>query len=145
MFKIRPAKKDDLEVLISIEKISFDHPYSDDLMKFIVHNRNAINLIAETENEIIGYVFAILKSDREGHVISIAIKPNFRKKGVGSHLINEIIRILEDNKATKLVLEVRTTNKMAIEFYERIGFKITTKLNKYYDNNEDAYKMELIL
>lgn len=144
MFKIRPTQKDDLEALISIEKISFNSPYADDLMKYIVQNKNAINLVAEKDGEIIGYIFAVLRSKREGHVISIAIKPNFRKKGVGLNLIKEIVRILKLNKANKLILEVNVANKNAINFYKKIGFKTTSLLEKYYDNREDAYKMELV-
>ena len=144
MFKIRPTKKDDLEAIISIEKLSFNSPYTDDMVKYIVYNKNAINLVAEKEGEIIGYIFAVLRTKREGHVISIAIRPDFRKKGVGLNLIKEIIKILKVNKANKLILEVNIANQGAINFYEKLGFNMTKTIEKYYDNREDAYEMELI-
>ncbi|MHA1797420.1 MAG: ribosomal protein S18-alanine N-acetyltransferase, partial [Candidatus Helarchaeota archaeon] len=139
------ANQGDLKQLISIERESFDSPYSDHLMKYIVNSKNSINLVAENNEKIIGYIFAILKANQEGHIISIAIKPEFRKMRVGNNLVNEIIKIMKKNKAKNLVLEVRTTNQDAIKFYEKIGFKIIRVLKEYYDNKYDAFKMELIL
>ncbi len=144
MISIRKCKKEDLKALIKIEKQSFSSPYSDDIMKYIVHSKHSINLVAELENEIIGYIFAILRKGDEGHIVSIAVLPPYKRNKIGESLLNEVIRVFKINKAKQIVLEVRTTNKAAINFYKKFGFEIKGTLKNYYDGKEDAYKMELI-
>ena len=145
MISIRKCKKSDLDELIKIEKQSFPSPYPDDLMKYFVKNKNSISLVAEIENKIIGYIFAVLKKGDDGHIVSIAVAPLQRRNKIGGSLLNQVIKIFKYNKANKVVLEVRITNEEAINFYKKFGFEIKGTLKKYYDGKEDAYKMELPL
>ena len=145
MISIRKCKKDDLKELIKIEKQSFPSPYPDDLMKYFVKNKNSISLVAEIENEIIGYIFAVLKKGDDGHIVSIAVAPSHKRNKIGGALLNQVIKIFKLNSANKVVLEVRTTNDDAISFYKKFGFEIKGTLKDYYDGREDAYKMELPL
>ena len=60
-------------------------------------------------------------------------------------LLNEFIKITLKEKIKVIELEVKTDNKKAIKFYEKNGFKIIQKIDKFYQNDKNAYTMRLHL
>ena len=75
-----------------------------------------------------------------GHLVSIAVAPGYRGKGVGSSLLSETIRVLRDHyRVESVYLEVRVSNAPAIRLYEKFGFKRSRIVRKYYRDGEDAY------
>ncbi len=90
---------------------------------------------------IVDLVKSIVKEARPvGHLISIAVAPGFRGRGIGSGLLSETIRVLRDYYKTESVyLEVRVSNNPAIRLYEKFGFKRARIIKKYYRDGEDAY------
>jgi [ribosomal protein S18]-alanine N-acetyltransferase len=86
------------------------------------------------EGRILGYVVF----SRSGHIISIAVDPAWRKKGIGKALLE---RALSHPRIKKLWAEVRVSNKGAQAFYERMGFRVTGVVPNYY-GNEDGWIIE---
>jgi ribosomal-protein-alanine N-acetyltransferase len=78
---------------------------------------------------------------RKGHVVSIAVLPQARRKGVALALIGRALEGMEYYKAKQGFLEVRVTNDAAITLYKKLGFEITRTINGYYSDGEDAYVM----
>ncbi len=78
---------------------------------------------------------------RKGHVVSIAVLPQARRKGVAQGIINRALQGMEYYKAKQGFLEVRVTNDAAISLYKKLGFEITRTINGYYSDGEDAYVM----
>ena len=62
-----------------------------------------------------------------------------RKKGIGSKLLNEIIKM----DCKHIMLEVNTKNIGAVNLYKKNNFKIINTRKNYY-KTDDAYVMELI-
>lgn len=75
----------------------------------------------------------------EAHITTLAVHPDYRRKGIGEHLlINDIEMALKLN-ATWMILEVRVSNESAQNLYHKYGFKSFGLRRKYYqDNDEDA-------
>lgn len=74
----------------------------------------------------------------EGHIMNIAVKESFRRRGIATGILDDLI-----NKGTKLgidsfTLEVRDGNKAAIALYEKKGFALAGIRKKYYGGKEDA-------
>ncbi|MDP8003422.1 MAG: ribosomal-protein-alanine N-acetyltransferase [Caldisphaera sp.] len=85
---------------------------------------------------------AFSETHRVGHVISIAVLPEYRKKGIGSMLLNEAINRMKLNYNVEAVyLEVRVSNNEAINLYKKYGFEEVRIINEYYRDGEDAYVM----
>ena len=83
-----------------------------------------------------------LESHKVGHVISIAVLPEHRKKGIGSSLLGEAIRLMKAKYDVDAVyLEVRVSNYDAINLYEKFGFRKARIIRSYYRDGEDAYVM----
>ncbi len=77
-----------------------------------------------------------------GHVISIAVLAEYRRRGVGSALMREAIEVLtKEYDVDAIYLEVRVSNEPAIRMYEKFGFVKSRIISHYYRDGEDAYVM----
>ncbi len=138
-------KLDDLNKVIKIEREAFSNPWNRKFFKEeLIHNSFALYLTAKIEDEIIGYVGCWFKNRaNEVHIVNLAVKKNKRRQGIGTYLINEIVDMAKNLNAKSVTLEVRITNKAAIDLYKELGF-IEDGLTRHYylDNNEDALLMK---
>jgi len=81
-------------------------------------------------------------SARVGHVISIAVLQEYRRRGIGSALMSEALKIFEEKyDVDSVYLEVRVSNQPAINMYEKFGFVKARIIRSYYRDGEDAYVM----
>ena len=78
---------------------------------------------------------------RVGHIISICVDPDSWGRGIGSMLLERIEELFRDRNTCKSILEVRVSNRRAIDFYEKRGYRIDGVIRGYYLDNEDAYIM----
>lgn len=82
----------------------------------------------------------------EGHVCTLATHPERRARGYGELLLSALVRRALARKADTLVLEVRESNRVARELYEKYGFRLFGIKARYYrEGNEDACDMRLDL
>jgi ribosomal-protein-alanine N-acetyltransferase len=82
------------------------------------------------KEEILGYIIFT----QDGHIISIAVHPQDRRKGIGAQLLQ---RAMKTPHLKKVWAEVRRSNQGAQAFYTKLGFQITGLVPNYY-GNEDA-------
>lgn len=73
-------------------------------------------------------------------IIDIVVKKEYRRHRIASCLLDYMFSELKDSVKV-LTLEVRISNKGAIELYKKFGFEVVNVRKKYYDNKEDAYLM----
>lgn len=79
---------------------------------------------------------------KQGHVVSIAVLPEFRRRGIATALMVNAMNAMKDKHgAGEVYLEVRVSNEPAIRLYEKLGFRKVKILKKYYLDGEDAYLM----
>lgn len=135
-YRIRYVKEGDLDQIQKIEEESFSHPFSKKQFLRLYTNYNKIFFIAEKDKEILGYIVGI-RGFRKIIVASIAVKEEFRRKGIADKLIRHLIKRARAMVKT-LELQVRISNKPAIFFYEGIGFTCKSILHEYYPDKEDA-------
>jgi len=133
---IRKCEKDDISKIIKIEKESFEHPYKDEIFYYFLKNENFF--VAEFKDDVIGYIMADIR-EGQGLIISVAVAPDQRRKGIGRKLMEKVI----DNMNTDTVkLTLRTHNINAFRFYNRLGFHVKGFIRDYYENGDDAIVME---
>ncbi len=142
---IRRALEQDIERIVKIERLSFRYPYPMELLKSYIARSNACFLVAEVDGEIVGYAIAEHERNTLGHLISIAVSPQWRGKGIGKALLRAVLRKLKERGVQKVYLEVRKNNLIAQHLYESVGFKCTGEIPNYYPDGEDAVIMVLHL
>jgi len=142
--EIIPASILDLNALRKLEKESFDRDAWPmiDLIAVLTFS-NVIRLKAVEDNRMIGFVAGDPRPhDGWGWIATIAVDPNFRRRGVGTTLLLACEKQLGVPKSR---LTVRTSNKGAIFLYEREGYAPIDVWQAYYSDGEDAMVMEKVL
>ena len=138
MRKIRVATIYDLDQIEQIEKASFKDPYPRSLLALLITLGKGLFLVAEEGREIVGYIYGEVNGER-GHLVSIAVSPNKRRKGVGSDLLKHLLEWFALKGVREVYLEVEVCNREAIRFYEKHGFKKLGVKKDYYGVGRDAY------
>ncbi|MEM1689068.1 MAG: ribosomal protein S18-alanine N-acetyltransferase [Candidatus Hadarchaeales archaeon] len=139
---IREAKKEDLKKVFEIELKCFPDPYPIDLLKKLLSTYPETFLVAEFEGRIVGYIIAGIRWLSIGHILAIAVDPDYRNRGIGSALMKEIFRRFRKHGVTLVRLEVRKSNVTAIKFYRTLGFVERFEVPFYYADGESAITME---
>ena len=72
----------------------------------------------------------------------IAVHPELRGRGLSRKLMDQLEETAREKGAEALTLEVRKSNRTAIELYKSYGFrKEAVRKNYYHDPDEDAFIM----
>ena len=94
---------------------------------------------------IAGYIVA-RETAGELHINNFAVRPEFRRHGIGATLLNQVLDEARRRKANAAFLEVRSTNHVAQALYEKSGFRpIAKRANYYSEPMEDAVVMSMEL
>lgn len=93
----------------------------------------------------LGFLLAWHVAD-EVHLINVATHPDHRRRGIARLLLGKLLEFTRRSRARLVVLEVRRSNRAAIQLYRRHGFSAMGIRRAYYaDNGEDAVEMILAL
>jgi len=151
-FQIREASAADLSRVMMINRICLPENYTFFFFDSILQSYPKTFLVAEVDEEIAGYIMCRVergfsKLDRLnmrklGHIISIAVLPEHRRRGVAKALLSRALKALrEEYGCSEAYLEVRVSNAPAISLYRKLGFEIVRVSKRYYIDGEDAYIM----
>jgi peptide alpha-N-acetyltransferase len=75
----------------------------------------------------------------------LAVDSTYRKRRIGSSLVERAIKAMQEGGADEVVLETEVTNPKAISLYEKLGFARDKMLFRYYLNGVDAIRLKLWL
>ena len=98
-------------------------------------------LVALNQEMIIGFLIGIKTTPNIGRILMLAVTDSYRKQGIGSSLLSHFINEMKQQNVTSVELEVRTSNKRALRFYQARGFLLQEMLRGFYQNGENAYSM----
>jgi ribosomal-protein-alanine N-acetyltransferase len=138
--EIRPFVYADLPQVIGIERRAFPTPWSLAMFVLELSKPSGLCLVATRSQRIVGYTVCS-RYDTVWHVMNVAVDPDLRRQGIARALLAELYDRVGDGNA-QFTLEVRRSNRPAIELYERDGFRTAGLRRRYYqDNGEDALIM----
>jgi ribosomal-protein-alanine N-acetyltransferase len=150
-FIIRKAERDDIPKVISINLKCLPENYPEFFFYYHLDNWGDAFFVAEVDGDVVGYIMnrvergiGFLRKSlvKKGHVVSIAVLEEHRRKGIGEALMKTGMEAMKNvYDAKEVYLEVRVSNTPAIRLYEKLGFKIVKVLEGYYSDGENAYLM----
>ena len=133
---------EDIPAVHAVERQSFATPWPAYAFRHeLQSNRLARYIVARVGDQVVGYAGMWLMVD-EAHITTFAVLPAWRRVGVGTRLLLDLLDISTGMGAAEAPLEVRLSNTAARALYERFGFRPVGLRPRYYsDNNEDALIM----
>ena len=171
-FTIRNAREEDIPSVMLVNLRSLPENYWYGFFLGILRRWNRFFFVAEVDGSIVGYAMSrvewtsdpVLLGERneleEGpvllswarkpfsreyrvlHLVSIAVLKEYRRRGIGSALLDATIReATADGGIVSVYLEVRVSNEPAIRLYRKFGFREVRRIRGYYRDGEDAYVM----
>jgi [ribosomal protein S18]-alanine N-acetyltransferase len=146
---LRTMTLDDLPQVYRIELDSFTLPWPFNSYVYELTESKvsrcfvAATIDATGHKKILGMIVIYLIED-EAHVATFAVHKDFRHEGIGWRLLHHALKESAQDGASHAFLEVRASNRPAIDLYDKFGFLTVNVRKKYYaDNNEDALLMNL--
>lgn len=131
--------------MLAIENRSFrQHRFRREDFEYHLRNPSSILLVAEADGDVVGYVAGIIyhgAKNRIAKLYSMAVRPDSRRKHVGSLLLKGFEKESVRRNSQAITLEVRRDNRPARTLYFDYGYKIDSVLRKYYNPRSDALRM----
>lgn len=151
VIRIRAMKIEDVEQVAALDRMSFSLPWSANSYRFeLFENQNSHLWVSEMVHEdqppqIVAMIVLWQILD-EAHIATIAVHPDYRRLGIGKHLLAYSLKHAAQQGLVTATLEVRAGNQAAQALYEQFGFYIAGVRHRYYqDNHEDALIMDVKL
>ncbi|MCW8901807.1 MAG: ribosomal protein S18-alanine N-acetyltransferase [Gammaproteobacteria bacterium] len=145
-FCFRKMLEADLNEILAIEESVYSFPWT----RTIFHdclNVGYFCWVLQHQDKIVAYSIMSVAAD-ESHLLTIVVAKDEQGKGYGKKLLDEMIRLASKNGAKAMYLEVRMSNKTAIQLYHQRGFNELGIRNNYYpaeQGREDALILALDL
>jgi [ribosomal protein S18]-alanine N-acetyltransferase len=145
-YKVRRLRLGELDRIMEIERASFGRDaYDRKLFAEYARKCGELFLVAEGSGKVCGYMLTCTRALPGGglgaEVISVAVLPARRGKGVASALMESTLRRLRLRQVMRLSLMVMETNHKARRFYRKHGFETDRRVKAYYENGRDGIRM----
>lgn len=139
---IREMYLSDLDAIMDIEATSFPTPWSRSAFHSeLLENTFAVYLVLEFYGRVVAYGGMWIILD-EAHVTNVAVHQDFRGHYLGKRMMRGLIQRATELGARRMTLEVRRSNTIAQNLYQRLGFvQLGVRKGYYTDTHEDAFIM----
>jgi ribosomal-protein-alanine N-acetyltransferase len=142
-FSIRLLRFSDLDGILRIEHASFGKDaYDRNLFADLMHQCGELFLVAVNGRSVCGYMVTCTSGrTASAELVSTAVAPRHRGKGIASALMASTLRRLRRRGVARFHLTVKVTNRIAIRFYERYGFHKSRIARGYYEDGAHGWRM----
>ncbi|OMJ73866.1 hypothetical protein SteCoe_27346 [Stentor coeruleus] len=142
------SEESQLTDLMKMIDSELSEPYSIFTYRYFLYNWPKLCILAYKESDLIGVI--VCKADTHskvlrGYIAMLAVKQDYRRAGIGRKLVSQAIQAMKDANVDEIVLETEVTNTAALKLYEGFGFARDKRLQSYYLNGNDAYRLKLWL
>ncbi|MFC1543059.1 ribosomal protein S18-alanine N-acetyltransferase, partial [Candidatus Neomarinimicrobiota bacterium] len=135
---IREAHLEDIDQLILIEELCYDHPWPrESFEEEIERNDVGVGMVAEDEGLVVGFLTGMTVLD-EFHLHNLAVHPDFRGRGIGRKLVEALESLCRQRDLRRIILEVREDDEIARRLYQVMGFESVGTRKDYYGPGRDA-------
>ena len=138
---IRSMNEKDIPRVCEIENATFSQPWKREDFISSINNPNNIYLVVEDEGKVIAYC-GLWNIVGVGHINNVAVDKEYQHRGIAYRMLSKLIVKARFQSINSFTLEVRISNKRAINLYEKLGFKsVGIRPNFYEMPREDGMIM----
>jgi ribosomal-protein-alanine N-acetyltransferase len=141
---LRPLTAYDLKDVLRLNLRCFTagDSYNKHTLTYLLSEPRTLSYKMVTPNsDLVAFAFVMMNSNGAGHLTTIGVAPEHRRRGLGERLLDHIENMLRRKDVGTLMLEVRVSNFAAQQLYRRAGFHVVQRITAYYNNGEDCYLM----
>lgn len=143
-YEIRSLTEKHLQEVLKLNLRCFreGENYTKHTFSYLLNEPNCLSyrLVTPSEN-IVGFIFIMTNEDGTGHITTIGIAPEHRRRRLAHKLLDHAENALQMRGINTIRLEVRAGNTAAQNLYRRRGYAILQRLSHYYNNGEDGFLM----
>jgi peptide alpha-N-acetyltransferase len=113
---------------------------------FLALRKRALNEACSplTADDLLGCIICKAEMHKEtfrGYIAMIAVDQTCRRRGLGTRLVQRALQAMLERRCEEVVLETEATNQAALQMYEKLGFLRDKRLERYYLNGSDAFRL----
>lgn len=140
---LRVAEPRDAQACRDLDRRCFPPGVAYDLAGFeVLCAEYAVRLIAEQRGRIVGMIFAEVEpKSRLGLIITVDVDPDFRRRGIGTRLMDATEQQLAALGMREVYLHFYTPHEEALRLYRQRGYVLKRRLRSYYGPGSDALLM----
>ena len=134
--RLRDAGADaDLDAIVALEQESFTNPWTRETLVWELTNSDVtrVYVLRDDEDRAVAFCIAWVIFE-ELHINTLAVSPRFRRQGLATFLLREVMAAAAQEGARRATLEVRESNTAALQLYTRLGFSVSARRPGYYTN-----------
>ncbi len=132
---------EDLKKIEEILEEEFDDFWSYNILSAEILKKDTIYVVAKEGEKILGFAGIWIAPD-DVQITNVVVRKNERKKGIGTLLLEKIIKEAEKTDKKEIFLEVNENNFYAIKLYEKFKFEKIGERKKYYNGKDTAIIMK---
>lgn len=143
-YSIRPLTSAQLKEVLRVNLRCFKNGdnYTKHTFSYLLNEPKTLSYRAVTPaGEIVGFAFVMVNNNGAGHLTTIGVAPEHRRRGVAKMLLSHLENALRERGIGTILLEVRVGNTAAQRLYRENGYTATQRIGKYYSNGEDCFLM----
>jgi ribosomal-protein-alanine N-acetyltransferase len=146
---LRAMRASDLDLVVQSENLSLQNPWSKRIFSDCLRSGYECWVLA-TRDRIVAHG-VLSAAAQEAHVLTICVHPDFRRMGYGRRMLRHLLDKGSRLGAKVSFLEVRPSNKVAVDLYISMGFVQVGERRQYYPANpgeshrEDALILSRLL
>ncbi len=118
--------------------------YSKTTLRYFLSLPSADCVVAFDGGKLAGFILTE-ENPPLAHVITLDIAESYRRRGVGTALLQENEKNLSLRGVRTVLLETAIENEAAVAFWKRHGYRTEAVLKRYYLGRLDAYEMRKTL
>jgi len=144
VYEIHPLTERHLDEILKLNLRCFKagENYTKYTFSYLLNEPNCLSYRMVTPNEqMVGFVFVIADESGAGHITTIGVAPEHRRRGLANKLLRHAEEALQKRSVNTVMLEVRVSNIAAQNLYREFNYSIAQRLLSYYNNGEDGFLM----
>jgi len=144
VYDVRPLTHKNLKEVLRLNIRCFrdGENYTKHTFAYLLNEPKTLSYrVVTPTDEMVGFVVVMVNENGAGHLTTIGVAPEHRRRGLAHRLLIHTEEALRARAISTVMLEVRVGNTSAQRLYREHGYHIAQRIRKYYNNGEDGFLM----